>query len=362
MGRQEQGRRPHRLHHVAGREGQAHRRRGGAGRHRSRHHVASRLEHSGAPPRARAARRRDEAADQAVRPGQPGQRISRHGEGHVARHAGDHRQPGQAMPVAPRSLPAALRRRPARHVPGRRGEIRQGQDRQVGLGLLPRLRREAAQGGQSGRAADGADERRGRLGRRAVQLVRRRHGRRQGQHQDRQPGDPPGARIPQEADGREPARGLRLGRRRQQPLAHLRQGLGHHEPAERLGGRQARQPEGRRAGLASCDAEGPEGPLRRPAEFLLRAVAVLQEQGGRQGPAAAHLAARVGRPAGRRVGRLRPARVQEHARLRHLEDGRAAGRHRLLVSAARRRADLDHRPAGARRRSARRSTTRRSTP
>ena len=45
--------------------------------------------------------------------------------------------------------------------------------------------------------------------------------------------------------------------------------------------------------------------------------------------------------------RLRPAVVQDHVRSRHLEDRRAAGRHRLRLSAARRRADLDGRRAGA---------------
>ena len=52
-------------------------------------------------------------------------------------------------------------------------------------------------------------------------------------------------------------------------------------------------------------------------------------------------------PARRSLGRLRPAVVQDHVRLAHLEQGRAAGRHRLQLSAARRRADLDHRRAGA---------------
>ena len=51
------------------------------------------------------------------------------------------------------------------------------------------------QGRLPGRLADGTDERRGRLGRRAVQLLRRGHGRRQGQHQDQLRRDPHGARI-----------------------------------------------------------------------------------------------------------------------------------------------------------------------
>ena len=51
MGRQEQCRRPHRLHHLARREGQADSRGRSASRHRPRHHVPSRLEHSDSPER-----------------------------------------------------------------------------------------------------------------------------------------------------------------------------------------------------------------------------------------------------------------------------------------------------------------------
>ena len=61
----------------------------------------------------------------------------------------------------------------------------------------------------------GQTSRRGRLGRRAVRFLRRGHGRRQGQHQGQLRRDPRGARIHEEADGGEPARGLRLGRCRQ---------------------------------------------------------------------------------------------------------------------------------------------------
>ena len=50
-----------------------------------------------------------------------------------------------------------------------------------------------------------------------------------------------------------------LGRRRQQSLADLRRRLWHHQPAERLGGRQARQSDGRGELLDRCRAEGPKG-------------------------------------------------------------------------------------------------------
>ena len=175
-----------------------------------------------------------------------------------------------------------------------------------------------------------------RLGWRAVQRLWRRHGRRQGQHQDQFRRDARGAGIRQEADGCDSARRLRLGRCRQQPLAHFRQGVGHHEPAERLGGRQARQPESGGELLDASDAARPQGPLRRAAAAILRLVELLEEQGRGKGFAALHLAEAAGRKAGGGVVRLRPAFVQEHVRPRHLEDRRAAARHRLRLSAARR--------------------------
>ena len=141
MGREEQSRRPHRLHHVARRERQIDCGRRSAGRHRPRHHVASRLEHPHPPGAARAARRRHRRADQEVRPDQPGRRISRQEQGRVARRSDRGRQPGQAVLLALRSLQAACRHRSAGHVPGRRVEIRQGGDRQVDLGPLSRVAR-----------------------------------------------------------------------------------------------------------------------------------------------------------------------------------------------------------------------------
>ncbi len=85
-----------------------------------------------------------------------------------------------------------------------------------------------------------------------------------------------------------------MGRRRQQPLAHFRQGLEHHEPAERLGGRQARQSDGGVELLDAPDAERAEGPLRRATAAVLRPVAILEEQAGGEGPPDLHLAEGVG--------------------------------------------------------------------
>ena len=55
-----------------------------------------------------------------------------------------------------------------------------------------------------------------------------------------------------------------------------------------------------------------------------------------KGPSALHLGKRIGGAVGRGLERLRSAIVQDHVRSRHLEDSRAAGRHRVCVPAARR--------------------------
>ena len=66
----------------------------------------------------------------------------------------------------------------------------------------------------------------------------------------------------QEADGIPAAGRVGLGRRLQQQVADFRQGRADHEPAERLGGRQARQSAGRRAMLDPWLPGRTEGPLR----------------------------------------------------------------------------------------------------
>ena len=118
------------------------------------------------------------------------------------------------------------------------------------------------------------------------------------------------------------------------------------EPAERLGGGQARQPDRGGELLDPCDAARSERPLRRPAAAILRLVELLEEQVGGEGPSDLHLAEGCGRQIGRGVVRLRSALVQDHVRSRHLEDRRAAGRHRLQLSAARRRGNFDRRRSG----------------
>ena len=76
-----------------------------------------------------------------------------------------------------------------------------------------------------------------------------------------------------------------LGRRLQQQMAGLRQGRDDHEPAERLGGRQARRAAGRRAMLDPRLPGRTEGPLRALPALLLEHLELLQEQGSGQEPA-----------------------------------------------------------------------------
>ena len=83
-----------------------------------------------------------------------------------------------------------------------------------------------------------------------------------------------------------------LGRRLQQQMAGFRQGRADHEPAERLGGRQARRAAGRRAVLDPRLPGRTEGPFRAVPALLLEHLEVLQEQGGGQEPAGASVASR----------------------------------------------------------------------
>ena len=150
---------------------------------------------------ARAGRRDRRRADQAIRPDQPGGRISCQDQGRVARRGGGVGQPDQAMLLALRSLQGTRRDRSARGVSRRRIQMGRDKDQWLELGRLSRSRRETLQSRLSGRTADGPDQRLRRLGRRVVQCLWRRHGRRQGQHQDQFRRDPRGARVRQEADG-----------------------------------------------------------------------------------------------------------------------------------------------------------------
>ena len=94
----------------------------------------------------------------------------------------------------------------------------------------------------------------------------------------------------EEAHGGEPAGSLCLGRRRQQSLAHFRQGLGHHEPAERLGGRQARQPEVAANCWTHPMPSGPKGRFVGQLPQFYGLWSFSKNKSGGEGPADLHLA------------------------------------------------------------------------
>ncbi len=104
---------------------------------------------------------------------------------------------------------------------------------------------------------------------------------------------------------------LCLGRRRQQPLAHLGQGLEHHESAERLGRRGARQPSRGRAVLDPRHAARTQGPLRPPPAVHLRHLEFRHQQDGRQGARPLYRGQAASEASRCRLERLRPAVLQE---------------------------------------------------
>ena len=95
------------------------------------------------------------------------------------------------------------------------------------------------------------------------------------------------ARVLQEARAVPAAGRSGLGQRLQQQVSHLRQGLADHEPAERLGGGQARRAAGRRAVLDARHAGRSEGPLCAVPAVLLGHLELQQEQVGGEEPASA---------------------------------------------------------------------------
>ena len=120
-------------------------------------------------------------------------------------------------------------------------------------------------------------------------------------------GHPPRARIHEEADPVHAAGRLRLGRRRQQPLDHLRHRLVHPEPALGLGRGGARPARGRRPALAPRHAGRAQGPLPRQPALHVGHLELLAEHPGGQGPAALPVAEGAGRGAGQGLARLRSA-------------------------------------------------------
>ena len=208
--------------------------------------------------------------------------VPRQGRRQVARRARHRRQPDQGAVLAHRPDEAARRHRRAGDVSGRRA----AQGRRLDLDTFLKAAEACHKAGVPfgiglGETTDNVD-----TAGAFFQAFGAAAGRRQGQHHGQDRHRAPGARILQEA-GAVPAAGCAgLGRRLQQQVAGLRQGRADHEPAERLGGRQARRAAGRRAVLDARLPVGPEGPLRAVPALLLGHLELQQEQVGGQEPAA----------------------------------------------------------------------------
>ena len=199
--------------------------------------------------------------------------------------------------------------------------------------------------------------------RRHLPGVRRASGRRQGQHHGQVRHGAPGARILQEARPVPAAGCAGLGRRLQQQVAGGRQGRADHEPAERLGGRQARRAADRRAVWTHGMPSGPNG---RFAPFLPYFWGIWNFSKNK--PAAksllrAPVAARGDREDGGGQRGLRPAVVREADDAQDLGRGRAAEGHALpLPQPAQPPDPVGRRRSRRRPRSPCRSTRRRSRP
>ena len=140
-------------------------------------------------------------------------------------------------------------------------------------------------------------------------------------------------------------------------MAARRQRRADLQPAERLGGRQARRTEGRRAMLVRRLPQGAEGPVQPDPAALLRPVELLEEQAGREEPARVPRHAPERREAGCGEPGLRHSALSEVQRLQDMGRGGSAQgralalsdqgrrpegrRHLLAGAAAHRRPDLD---------------------
>ena len=162
-------------------------------------------------------------------------------------------------------------------------------------------------------------------------------------------------------DGVPAARRAGLGRRLEQQVAGLGPGRADHESAERLGGRQARRAEGRRAVLDARLPGRPEGPLRAVPAVLLGHLELLEEQAGGQEPAAriCRSATSVEKMVAASGGYDLPA-FEKLTDLQDLGRGGAAQGHALPLPEPAQPPDaVDRRRAGAAARSPSRSTPRR---
>ena len=196
MGGEGEGRGQDRLHHLAGQQEPAdHRRRG-----------------AGASPATTSSRCRPGSRTSTPSNLEPvddimGELIKQNGavngtveylgkiERQVDRRAGDRRQPDQGPVLAHRPDEAARRHRHPGDVSGRRG----AQGRRLDPRHLPQGRRSLPQGRRAVRHRARHDHGLGRHGRRVLPCLRRRAGRREGQHHRQVRRGAPGARVLQEA-------------------------------------------------------------------------------------------------------------------------------------------------------------------
>ena len=158
MGGEGEGRGPDRLHHLAGQQAAADRRRRSAGQVGPRHPGAHDLAAVALRRAARADGRRHGALIKQNGAVNAHGRVSRQGRGQVAGRPGDRRQPDQGPVLAHRLHEAVRRHRHAGHVSGGRG----AQGRQLDVRHVPQGGGGLPQGRPSVRHRPGHDVRFGR--------------------------------------------------------------------------------------------------------------------------------------------------------------------------------------------------------
>ena len=163
--------------------------------------------------------------------------------------------------------------------------------RQLDRGHLPQGRRSLPQGRLPVRHRPRADLRLGRYRRRLLPVVRRRARECEGRPHGQDRRGAAGARLLHARGEILSARRPVMGRCLQQQVAGVRPRRADHEPAERLGGGQARCAAGRRAMLDARLPGGSQGSRRAVPALLLGHLELRQEQVGGQEPARAHVAA-----------------------------------------------------------------------
>ena len=255
----------------------------------SRHPRIPDLVAAGARRAARAGRRRHERSHQGARQGQRHGRVPRQDQRQMARRAGHRRQPDQGAVLAHRPDEVAGRHRRAGDVSGRRRRPRPttGRSRRSSRRRRPATRAASRSASASARTTDSVDTAGAFFHAHGAMLV-----------DDKGNITVKSDKVRQALEYLKklaqflPARRAGLGRCLQQQVAGGRQRRADHEPAERLGRRQARRAADRRAVLDARLPVGPERSLCAVPALLLGHLELQQEQVGGQEPAAASVDAR----------------------------------------------------------------------